>query len=85
MALCGAFDGRAQICILNFACKNDTAAIRCQENFEGERHSFQGTGFDELTKSRKVFLPSFRRKPESRFFEHLQNRWTPVSTRVMTS
>jgi hypothetical protein len=31
MALCGASDGRAQICILNFACKNDTAAATCQE------------------------------------------------------
>jgi len=50
-----------------------------RENFEGERHSFQGTGFDELAKSRKVFFPSFRRKPESGFFEHLQNRWTPVT------
>jgi len=40
-----------------------------------------------LTVSQKVEkhpFPSFRRTPESRFFEHLHNAWTPVFTGVTT-
>jgi len=33
----------------------------------------------------KASFPSFRRKPESRFFEQLQDVWTPVFTGVTTS
>jgi len=64
---------------LNFECKNAIGPILCQENFEGEMQPVQETAFHELAKSQKVFFPSFRRKPESRFFKHLQNRWTPVT------
>jgi hypothetical protein len=32
----------------------------------------------------KALFPSFRRKPESSFFDHLQNVWTPVFTGVTT-
>jgi len=70
---------------LNFECKNAMTLISCQENFEGERQSVEETAFHELAKNRKVFFPSFRLKPESGFFEHIQNRWTPVSTGVTTS
>jgi len=33
---------------------------------------------------RNVRQPSFRRKPESRYFEWLQKHWTPVFTSVTT-
>jgi len=38
-----------------------------------------------MPKVGKYVFPSFRRKPESRLFEHLQNVWTPVFTGVTTS
>jgi len=36
-------------------------------------------------KGAKASFPSFRRKPESRLFEHWQNAWTPVFTGATTS
>jgi len=39
---------------------------------------------DVFVKSLKIAFPSFRRKPESSYFQYLKILWTPVFTGVTT-
>jgi len=51
------------------------------KQLDEKRYEAKNDGF---AKVQKTLFPSFRRKPGSRSFIHLQNTWTPVVTGVTT-